>query len=114
MWSASAGRTVFLYVMGNETFAERAEDEISTFYLTDYFCRHFERFVWQALGLDRRADMVDFVFGNYTKLVFMPQVDDAALEEKARDIAQRLDLAYEYRFCGYGDLESSIAAQQAS
>ncbi|MGH1479795.1 MAG: DUF1638 domain-containing protein [Geminicoccales bacterium] len=103
------GPHCFSFFRGNETFAKSAEDEITTFYLTDYFCRHFEKFVWEALGLDRRDDMVAFVFGNYTKLVFMAQVKDDALEQKARAIAVRLSLDYEYQFCGYGDLGSSIA-----
>ncbi|MGI9501061.1 MAG: DUF1638 domain-containing protein [Geminicoccaceae bacterium] len=100
------GPHCFSFFMGNDAFASSAEDDISTFFLTDYFCRYFEKFVWQALGLDRRADMVEFVFGNYRKLVFMPQVEDDDLEGKARAIAARLGLAYEYRFCGYGDLKS--------
>jgi hypothetical protein len=103
------GPHCFSFFMGNETFATQSEDEISTFYLTDYFCRHFEKFVWEALGLDRRADMVDFVFGNYTTLVFMPQIPNEALEKKAQDIAAQLGLDYEYRFCGYGDLEGFMA-----
>ena len=105
------GPHCFSFFMGNKTFAETAEDDISTFFLTDYFCRHFEKFVWQALGLDRRADMADFVFANYEKLVFMPQVEDDALERKARDIAAKLGLIYEYRFCGYGDLERVMGRQ---
>ncbi len=104
------GPHCFSFFRGNETFAKSAEDEITTFYLTDYFCRHFEKFVWEALGLDRRDDMVAFVFGNYTKLVFMAQVKDDALEQKARAIAVRLNLDYEYQFCGYGELGSSIAS----
>ena len=104
------GPHCFSFFRGNAAFAKAADDEITTFYLTDYFCRHFETFVWKALGLDRREDMVDFVFGNYTKLVFMPQVKDEVLEQKARAIAKRLGLAYEYHFCGYGDLETSMAA----
>jgi Protein of unknown function (DUF1638) len=105
-----AGPHCFSFFMGNDQFARYSNDEISTFYLTDYFCRFFEKFVWEALGLDRRDDMVDFVFGNYTKLVFMPQVRDAELELKARQIAFRLKLEYQYRFCGYGELESSMTA----
>ena len=99
------GPHCFSFFMGNEVFAGGADDEISTFFLTDYFCRHFEKFVWEALGLDRRDDMVDFVFGNYRKLVFMPQTEDEELQQKARGIAGRLGLDYEYRFAGYGDLE---------
>ena len=108
------GPHCFSFFMGNDAFARGADDDISTFFLTDYFCRHFEKFVWEALGLDRRADMVDFVFGNYRKLVFMPQVRDEELECKARDIARRLGLAYEYRFAGYGDLESYMSRVPAS
>lgn len=103
------GPHCFSFFMGNDTFAARTDDDISTFFLTDYFCRHFDKFVWEALGLDRRADMADFVFGNYTRLVFMPQTIDEALEKKARDIAALLKLDYERRFCGYGDLEPFMA-----
>lgn len=102
------GPHCFSFFRGNAAFARAADDEVTTFYLTDYFCRHFDVFVWKALGLDRRQDMVDFVFGNYTRLVFMPQVKDEALEQKAREIAKRLGLTYAYDFCGYGDLQASM------
>ena len=102
------GPHCFSFFRGNEAFAGSAEDEISTFYLTDYFCRHFEKFVWEALALDRRDDMVAFVFGNYKRLLYIPQVKDEALEQKARAIAARLGLDYEYQFCGYGDLGLSM------
>ena len=104
-----AGPHCFSFFRGNAAFARSADDDITPFYLTDYFCCHFETFVWKALGLDRRQDMVRFVFGNYTKLVFMPQVKDEALELKARSIVKRLGLPYEYRFCGCGDLGGSLA-----
>ncbi|MFD2205998.1 DUF1638 domain-containing protein [Kiloniella antarctica] len=103
-----AGPHCFSFFMGNDTFSNSAEDEITTFFLTDYFCRFFDKFVWEALGLDRHEDMLDMVFGNYTKLLFMPQVKDPELEIKAQEIASRLKLKYEYRFCGYGDFETSI------
>lgn len=105
------GPHCFSFFMGNDRFASYSEDEITTFYLTDYFCRFFEKFVWEALGLHKHRDMLEFIFGNYTKLVFMPQVEDPELELKAREIAVRLKLDYEYRFCGYGDLGTAIQAQ---
>ena len=55
--------------------------------------------------MDRRDDMVDFVFGNYEKVVFMAQTDNPELRRKAEEIAGRLKLKYEYRFTGYGDME---------
>lgn len=105
-----AGPHCFSFYMGNDRFQAGGEDDMTSFYLTDYFCRHFEKFVWEALGLDRRDDMVEFVFGNYSKLVFMPQTIDEELERKAQRIADRLGLVYEHRPCGYGEFEAFIAA----
>jgi hypothetical protein len=99
------GPHCFSFLMGNSDFDEYSESDITTFYLSDFFCKYFEKFVWEALGLDRRDDMVDFVFGNYKKVVYMAQTDDQELREKAESIAVRLKLDYEYRFTGYGDME---------
>ena len=77
------GPHCFSFFEGNGAFAAKAEEEITTFYLTDYFCRHFETFVWKAIGLDRRADMVSFVFGNYRHLVYLAQTEDDGLQRKA-------------------------------
>ncbi len=103
------GPHCFSFYTGNDQFAENAEDEITTFFLTDYFCRHFDKFVWEALGLHKHESMLEFVFGNYKKVLFMPQVKDEALEQKAQEIATRLGLEYECRHCGYGDLASFMA-----
>ncbi|MBL4757383.1 MAG: DUF1638 domain-containing protein [Rhizobiales bacterium] len=100
------GPHCFSFFTGNDQFTKNAEDEITTFFLTDYFCRHFDKFVWEALGLHKHESMLEFVFGNYKKVLFMPQVKDEALEQKAKDIATRLGLEYECRHCGYGDLAS--------
>jgi hypothetical protein len=85
------------------------DDEIGTFYLTDYLCRHFDRLVWAGFGLDRRPDMKEMVFGHYKKLVMLAQVEDAALTAKAQEIAERLGLAFEYRVTGYGELADFMA-----
>lgn len=102
------GPHCFSFLMGNEDFRTHTDNEITTFYLTDFFCRYFDRFVWEALGLDRRDDMADFVFGNYRKVLYMAQTDSPELRQKAREIAGRLKLEYEYRFTGYGDMESAM------
>lgn len=99
------GPHCFSFYAGNESFQTSADDDIRSFFLTDYFCRHFDKFVWEAIGLDRRADMVSFVFGNYRKLVYLAQTQDEKLAAKSREIADRLGLDYEFRFVGFGDLE---------
>jgi hypothetical protein len=98
------GPHCYSFFEGNAAFAARAEDEITAFYLTDFLVRQFDAFVWRPLGLDRHPELREMYFGNYTKLVYQAQTDDAALDARARDCAARLGLAYERRLTGYGDL----------
>ena len=65
--------------------------------------------IWKGFGLDRRPDMKDMVFEHYKKLVFLAQLEDPKLTVKAKEIAQRLGLAFEYRLTGYGELETFMA-----
>ena len=97
------GPHCFSFFEGNMRFAE-SEGDITSFFLTDFFCKHFDKFMWQELGLDRHESMVDFVFGNYEKLVYVAQTEDEDLQQHARSIADKLGLRYEYRFRGYSDL----------
>ena len=103
------GPHCYSFFEGNEDFAARTEGEIDAFYLTDFLTRQFEAFVVAPLGLDRHPELRDAYFGHYTKLVYLAQTEDAALDAKARAAAGRLGLAYERRFTGYGDLETSLA-----
>ena len=92
----------------NAVFENR--DEMTAFYLTDFLVRQFDAFVWEPLGLGRHPALRDMYFGNYTKLVYQAQTDDPGLRDKAAQCADRLGLAYEYRFTGYGDLETRLSA----
>ena len=102
-----AGPHCYSFFEGNEVFAAR--DEFTAFYLTDFLVRQFDAFVWKPMGLDRHPELRDMYFGNYEKLVYQAQTDDLALDAKARDCAERLGLAYERRFTGYGDLKGALA-----
>lgn len=104
-----AGPHCYSFFEGNDLFQERADDELSTFYLTDFLARQFDAFVWKPLGLDRHPELRDQYFGNYKKLVYLSQKEDAHLQAKAKDCAERLNLDYEYRFTGFGDLEVSLS-----
>jgi Protein of unknown function (DUF1638) len=102
------GPHCYAFFEGNAVFAARAETEFTAFYLTDFLVRQFDAFVWKPMGLDRHPELRDMYFGNYTKLVYQAQVDDPLLDLKARESAERLGLAYERRFTGYGDLASTL------
>lgn len=101
-----AGPHCYSFFEGNAAFAAR--DEMTAFYLTDFLVRQFDAFVWRPMGLDRHPELRDLYFGNYEKLVYQAQTDDPGLDEKARDCAGRLGLAYERRFTGYGDLSGVL------
>jgi hypothetical protein len=102
------GPHCYSFFEGNAAFAAHP-DEITAFYLTDFLVRQFDAFVWRPLGLDRHPDLRTMYFGNYDRLVYQAQVDDPVLDARAKDCAERLGLAYERRFTGYGDLVPFLA-----
>lgn len=100
------GPHCYSFFEGNQVFAKRAE--MTCFYLTDFLVKQFDAFVTRPLGLDRYPELRDTYFGNYTTLVYQAQVDDPALTALARGYAERLGLAFERRWTGYGDLERAL------
>lgn len=108
--SMLAGPHCYSFFTGNARFAAQADDEITAFYLTDFLARQFEAFVIEPLGLDRHPQLKDMYFGNYTRLIYLSQEEDPALQDKARAAADYLGLVYEYRVTGYGDLAPELIA----
>jgi len=103
------GPHCYSFFEGNAAFAAHAETEITAFYLTDFLVRQFDAFVWKPMGFDRHPELIAMMFGNYEKLIYQAQTNDPALDARAKQAAERLGLAYERRFTGYGDLEPAIA-----
>ena len=104
-----AGPHCYSFFEGNAAFADRAEDEMTAFYLTDFLVKQFDAFVWRPMGLDRHPELLPMYFGNYEKLVYQAQTEDPALTSKAEECAARLGLRFERRFTGYGDLTEALA-----
>jgi hypothetical protein len=98
------GPHCYQFYAGTAAFEALHEAEPGTFYLTDYLVRHFDRLIIAGLGLDRFPQLRPDYFGNYKRLVYLAQTEDAALESAARAAAGRLGLAYESRFTGYGEM----------
>lgn len=105
-----AGPHCYAFFSGTQKFLAECETEFTAFYLTDLITRQFEAFVIEPLKLDRHPELRDMVFGNYTKIVYLAQTEDKAMQEKAKWAADYLRLDYEYRFTGYGDLEPALRA----
>ncbi|MBY6114731.1 DUF1638 domain-containing protein [Mameliella alba] len=100
------GPHCYAFFDGLAAFEER--DEITAFYLTDFLCRQFDAFVWKPLGLDRHPQLRDMYFGHYERLVYLAQTEDADLTARAEACAERMGLAFERRFTGYGDLAAVL------
>lgn len=102
------GAHCYEFFAGSAMFAELADAEPGTFYLTDFLAWHFERLILQGLGIDRHPELLPVYFGNYTRLVYLSQTDSPERLAEARAAAQRLGLVFEHRVTGYGELEHSL------
>jgi Protein of unknown function (DUF1638) len=102
------GAHCYEFFAGGRAFADLAEAEPGTFYLTDFLTRHFERLVVQGLGIDRHPELAQEYFRNYRRVVYLAQTHSAALLEQGRQIASRLGLAFEHRYTGFGELGTRL------
>jgi Protein of unknown function (DUF1638) len=93
---------------GSDLFAELAEDEPGTFFLTDFLARHFDALVWQGLGLDRHPELLAAYFGNYRRVVLLSQSTDVDVVDAGRAAAARLGLGFEHRHVGRDRLAAAI------
>ena len=107
------GPHCYAFFAGQAAFDALAERELGSFYLTDYLVRHFDRLMWQGLGLDKHPDLLPLYFSNYKKLVYLAQMEDESLDAKAEEAARRLGLDYEKVVTGMGELGDFIAAAAA-
>ena len=103
------GAHCYEFYAGSAAYAALQEEELGTFYLTDFLARQFESLVLVGLGLDRHPELLPDYFGSYRRLVYLAQTDDPALEAKARAAADRLGLSFERRDTGYGELAPVVA-----
>ena len=102
------GAHCYQFFATTERFTEIQDAEIGSFYLTDFLVRHFERMVWNGLGLDRHPELLTDYFGNYTRLVYLAQTDDPELLRAAETAAERLGLTMIVERTGYGELEPAM------
>ena len=94
---------------GEELFAKVSDERPGTFFLTDWLVRNFERAVVRGLGLDRYPDLKGMLFGNYEALLYLRQIPNPRLAEKAAEIAAYLELPLEIKDVGLGELETRLA-----
>jgi Protein of unknown function (DUF1638) len=99
---------------GEKRFDEVAEQRPGTFFLTDWLVRNFDRAVVRGLGLDRHPEVKPMLFGNYEAILYLRQVPNPKLAERAQRIAAYLELPLEIEDVGLGELEERLAEVIAS
>ena len=91
-------------------FKKLLEDEPGTYFLTDFMVRTFQGLILKNMGLDRYPELKQDYFKNYKRVMYLAQTHDEKLHQKAREIANYLELDFEARYTGHGHLETRLAA----
>ena len=104
-----SGPHCYAFFSGLNKFSEYAEDDLDVFYLTDFLARHFEKLVYEALGLNRHPELINEYFRHYNRLVYLAQRNDDELVDRAKNAARLLRLKFEIRPTGYGALDAFIS-----
>ena len=105
------GAHCYSFFAGEQRFREISEQELGSFYLTDFLAKHFERLVIKGLKLDQHPELRDQYFGSYTRVVYLSQEDNPSVRSLAKNAALFLGLDFEHEHCGYGDLQTGLESQ---
>jgi len=89
-------------------FEDMMEEEIGTFFLTDFLVRAFKGTILKGMGLDRFPHLKNDYFRNYKRVVYLSQNGNIEYRQKAEEIAEYLELPLEIQETGYGLLEERL------
>ena len=94
------GAHCYEFFAGTARFAALHEQELGTFYLTDFLAKHFTALIWQGLGIDRHPELRDMYFANYRRVMLLAQDADPAVVEAGRAAADLLGLEFAHEPTG--------------
>ena len=100
------GAHCYEFFAGTDVFDKLSEEEIGTFYLTDYLVKNFNRIMIKGLGLDKHPELFEAYFKHYKKLVYLAQIENKQWKKDAEQYAKDFGFEYEYRLVGTGSLDS--------
>jgi hypothetical protein len=86
------------------------DEEPGTYVLTDFLARTFRHTVLRELGLDRRPELRDAYFGNYTRVLWLAQRPTRATRAAAERAAASIGLPLVVREVGDAGLEWQLEA----
>jgi len=100
------GAHCYEFFAGTDVFEQLSEEELGTFYLTDYLVKNFHRIMIKGLGLDKHPELFEVYFEHYKKLVYLAQTENEQWQKDAEQYAKDFGFEYEYRLVGTGSLDS--------
>jgi len=109
-----SGAHCYEFYSGSENFSAMAEQELGTFYLTDYLAKHFEQLIMEGMGLNKHPQLIEMMFAHYTKLVYLVQEPNRQLDHFAEMAAQKLGLKYERVETGYGQMANELGTHYSN
>lgn len=108
------GSHCYEFFTGATDFAELHAADLGTFFLTDYLARHFDQIIWKTFKLDRHPELIEMMFGNYNRVVYLAQTDDAELRaelsDRARSAADLLGLGFDVQPTGLAPFDDALTA----
>lgn len=100
------------FFAGNDVFEAMAEDELGTFYLTDYLVDNFKRLILDGLGITKHPELREQYFSNYTRVMYLIQGGTAEelsrRKAAAQDAADALGLTLAIHETGLAPFEQSL------
>jgi len=108
------GAHCYAFYAGLSEFDGMMEQELGSFFLTDYLVRHFKTLIVKGFGIDRYPNLKDMYFEHYKRLIYMSQEPTDALICEAQEAAEFLGLTFEHYHVGYGDLGAAISLLNAT
>lgn len=108
------GAHCYEFFSGAETFQTMVDEEVGSFFLTDYLVKNFDRLVVKGLGLDRFPELFDEYFQHYKRMIYIAQTEDLKLQQLAAQHAESFGLEYVYRQVGIQGLSPMLDAASNS
>jgi hypothetical protein len=87
---------------------EIMDSDAGTYFLTDFLVKSFHRSVMVELGLDKRPELRDDYFKNYSRVIWLAQQPNKELEELAKQAGASIGLPLEIQNVGYGQLAQQV------
>lgn len=104
------GAHCYQFFATSERFDDLHDGDPTVFYLTDFLTKYFDIMVMDSLGITEHPELLPLYFGNYTRVTYLAQTDDPALDQAAAAAAAKLGLAYDRILTGYGELTESLVS----